>query len=243
MTALDAKTFWNKKIIGWEDSRYGIGASGASGAERIAGNISSSLRFRLEAAISRLAPHLAGRDLVELGCGSGLLADRLLAKGARSYLGIDISETAIARASSRQRDPRANFRVMPVSALPSLGNALVFSLGLFDWLGDSEIAHVFAVGRQGNYLHAVSERRVSLQQLVHRAYVHFSYGRRTGFRPAYHSVGQMNGLLAEAGLPPAAVWRHPRLSFGIFLSDLPEQPAGARDRDAAITAVTASSGA
>lgn len=218
MTMLDAKTFWDRKIIAWEDSRYG---GAASGVERIAGTVSASLRFRLEAAFARLAPHVAGRDLVELGCGSALLADRLLAAGARSYLGIDISDAAIARAMARHRDGRAQFRAAPVTALAPLGDALVFSLGLFDWLTPDEIAHVFAVGQQGNYLHAVSERRRSLQQLVHRAYVHFSYGRRTGFRPAYHSVGQMTALLAQAGLPPARIWRHPALSFGMFLSDLP----------------------
>lgn len=219
---IDPKRFWNAKILGWEDSRYS--AAGLSLVERIAGGVSTSLRFRLEAAVALLAPHLPGRHLVELGCGSGLLAERLMALGATSYQGYDISDTAIARARQRQaglaQSDRIAFEVAAVAELERQDDALVFSLGLFDWLSSDEIAHVFSIGRHGHYFHAVAERRRSLEQLIHRTYVHLSYGRRTGYAPSYHSVVEIDGLLGKVGLPPARVYRHGRMRFGIFVTDL-----------------------
>jgi SAM-dependent methyltransferase len=222
----DPKTFWNDKILDWEASRYLASAGGASLVERIAGRISTSLRFRLEAALTLLAPHLPGRRLVELGCGSGLLAARLIALGARSYHGIDIADKAIDLARQRHADApaadRITFDVAAVRDLAPQGGALVFSLGLFDWLSADEIAHVFAIGRTGSYFHAVAERRRSVQQVIHRTYVHFSYGRRTGYVPRYHTTAEIDALLAMAGLVPARVYRHPRMRFGIFVTDLNE---------------------
>ena len=220
MPSTDPKSFWNAKILDWEDSRYHDPDAATSLAERIAGRVSTSLRFRLEEAVRLLAPHLPGRRLVELGCGSGLLAERLLALGAASYQGFDISDAAIARAHSRHHD-LTHFDVAAVADLEPQGDALVFSLGLFDWLSPAEIAHIFSIGRQGSYFHAVAERRCSVEQIIHRAYVHFSYGRRTGYAPRYHSTAEIDALLASAGLPAANVYRHPHMRFGIFITDLP----------------------
>ena len=149
------------------------------------------MRFRLDVAARLLAPHLAGRRVVELGCGSGLLAERLLALGAASYQGYDLSEAAIARAKQRAADsPRGEamrFAVAAVADLPPQGDALVVSLGLVDWLTPAELDHLFALGRQGSCLHAFSERRRSAAQLIHRAYVQFSYGwKNGGYVPRYH---------------------------------------------------------
>jgi SAM-dependent methyltransferase len=221
---VDPKSFWNAKILGWEDSRYHDAAAAPSLVEKIAGGVSSSLRFRLEAAVALLAPHLPGRRVVELGCGSGLLAERLIALGAQSYQGFDIAETAIARARERHAKTsaagRMAFDVAAVGDLSPQGDALVFSLGLFDWLSAEEIAHVFAIGAAGNYFHAVAEKRRSVQQAIHRLYVHFSYGRRTGYQPRYHRIREIDAVLAGVGLKPAKVYRHGRMRFGIFVTDL-----------------------
>lgn len=222
---IDPKSFWNAKILGWEDSRYAAPGDAPSLVERIAGRVSTSLRFRLEAAIALLGPHLPGRRVVELGCGSGLLAARLMGLGAASYQGFDISEMAIERARARlpaQSHPGpVAFDIADVKGLGPQGDALVFSLGLFDWLSPAEIAHVFAIGRHGSYFHAVAERRPrSVEQLIHRTYVQLSYGRRTGYAPRYHRMSEIDGLLAGTGLAPANVYRHRRMRFGIFVSDL-----------------------
>jgi SAM-dependent methyltransferase len=209
----DAKAFWNAKILGWEDSRYAA-APGLFG--RVA---SSSLRFRLDIASRLLAPHVVGRRVVEIGCGSGLLAERLLALGAASYQGYDLAEVAIRRA--RERAPReARFDVAAVADLASQGDALVISLGLVDWLTLADCDRLFALGRDGACLHAVSERRRSPTQLLHRAYVHCAYGRETGFAPRYCDLAEIEACAARQGVGPLHVFRHRRLRFGVFVSDL-----------------------
>jgi SAM-dependent methyltransferase len=223
--SFDVKGFWESKIIEWEESRYQEENPAPTLIERIAGRISSSLRFRVRAAAHQLAPVVAGRHVVELGCGSGILAQAPCAAGAESYLGVDISENAVQVAQARvETSPHAGkirFQAGSVDQITSTGDAIVFSLGLFDWLTDAEIRHVLSLSRFGSYYHAVAEKRNNLTQLAHRLYVHVSYGHRTGgYVPQYHSIRQMGDILAELEMPPPNVVRHPAMRFGIFVTDL-----------------------
>lgn len=217
--------FWNARILGWEDSRYGSAAVAPTLLEGIAARAAASLRFRLHATLALLAPHVRGRRLVELGCGSGLLAQKLMALGAAGYLGIDISPVAIARARERAAAAASGadirFAVGAVADLEPQGDALTFSLGLFDWLTAAEIDHVLAIGADGPYLHAVAERRWSVQQFVHRLYVHLSYGSRTGLAPRYHVIAEIAAAVRRHHAQPPNVFRDPRMSFGVFVTDLP----------------------
>jgi cyclopropane fatty-acyl-phospholipid synthase-like methyltransferase len=163
---------------------------------------------------------------VELGCGSGLLAERLLKLGAASYQGYDFSDAAIARAKQRAAaspyGEAMQFAVAALADLPSQGDALVVSLGLIEWLTPAEVDHLFALSRQGSCLHGFSELRHSVTQLIHRAYVQFSYGRSTGgYVPRYQRVAEIAAIAARQGIGPLAVFRHQRLRFGILVSDLP----------------------
>jgi len=209
----DPKAFWNAKILGWEARRYG---------DRGLDVASSSLRFRMESAARLLGPHLAGRRVVELGCGSGLLAERLLAAGAVSYHGYDLSDAAIAKARERCAGRAAiRFDVAAVAELPPQGDAVVMSLGLVDWLNDNDLDALFALGRAGSCFHAVSERRRSATQWIHRLYVLLSYGWKSGgYVPRYHGIDDIAAIAARHGIGPLNVHRHPRLRFGIFVSDL-----------------------
>jgi SAM-dependent methyltransferase len=51
--------------------------------------------------VQRLKP---GGRILDAGCGEGLLLDHLPGSSYESYVGVDLSETAISRASLRQRD-------------------------------------------------------------------------------------------------------------------------------------------
>jgi SAM-dependent methyltransferase len=221
---VEPRAFWNAKILGWEASRYG-GAISPDLVEDLAGRVSSSLRFRLDAAARLLAPHIFGRHVVELGCGSGLLAERLLELGAASYRGYDISDVAIARAKQRATHSSwgnaMRFTVAALTDLPPQGDAQVVSLGLIEWLTPAELGHLFALGRQGSCLHAFSERRCSMSQLIHRAYVKFSYGWKSGgYVPRYHNLAEIVDIANRHGIGRLNVYRHRRLRFGIFVSDL-----------------------
>jgi len=220
----DPRAFWNAKILGWEASRYGIAAS-PDLIENLAGRVSSSVRFRLDTAARLLAPHISGRRIVELGCGSGLLAQRLMQLGAASYQGYDLSDVAIARAKQRlagsPQSEAVRFVVAAITDLPPQGDALVLSLGLVEWLTQVELDHLFSLSHQGLFLHAFSEQRRSLAQLIHRGYVQFSYGRKSGgYAPRYHEVSEIAAVAQRHGVSRLNVYRHRRLRFGTFVSNL-----------------------
>lgn len=224
--AFDRTAFWNSKILGWEASRYGGTAASPDLIEDLAGSVSSSVRFRLITAARLLAPHVAGRRVVELGCGSGLLAEPVLAAGAASYQGYDLSDQAIDRARHRAgSSPHGGamrFTVAAIADLPPQGDAVVVSLGLIDWLTPTELEHLFEIGRNGSCLHSISERRRSLEQLIHRTYVRFSYGWKTGgYVPHYHGIEEIAAVARQSGIGRLSVFRDRRLRFGAFVSDLP----------------------
>lgn len=229
MARVDPRSFWDNKILGWEDGRYGRSGARNGLLERIADRSSRSLRFRLEVTRQLLEPHLAGQRIVELGCGSGLLAPALLAMGARSYLGYDLSPVAIEharrRAAERQLGDQARFEVCAVEALPPLDADIVVSLGLLDWLDDAALETVLRAGGNAHYLHAIAERRRSPAQWIHRAYVFVAYGYRSGgYRPRYYRVDDLRALVRQCDARPFDVYRDPRLSFGALLTSLPIEP-------------------
>jgi SAM-dependent methyltransferase len=223
---VDAKDFWETKLIGWEQGRYGRPDRPLGFLEWIANRSSSSLRFRVSIVPELLKPFLANKTVVELGCGSGLIARKLLDYGASSYLGIDIAKSAIEKARSRHgNDARMQFQVGSVAELPPLSSDLVVSLGLFDWLTDEEIATVFRQLGKADFLHAIAERRPGVQQWLHRSYVQLAYGYRTDqYRPKYFTCEHVRSLSVAGASRPLYVYRNWRLSFGALLSSLPIGP-------------------
>lgn len=224
--AFDAKEFWENKILPWENGRYETDTSSPALLERLADRASRSLRFRIEITGRLLAPHVAGKKVVELGCGSGILTERILQAGATSYTGYDIAESAISAARERartfERADSVKYELKPVSDLPPLDADIVFSLGLLDWLTDDELEILFKQSGDADYFHAIAEKRSSISQLIHRAYVQISYGHRTGaYRPRYYTIEDIRRISAPTNDRSIFVYRDPRLSFGALLSTLP----------------------
>ncbi len=71
-------------------------------------------------------------SVLEVGCGNGGLHQALRLNRHRSYLGVDVSETAIARANEAQ-DDRASFTVAPAETFepPEHFDAIVFAETLY----------------------------------------------------------------------------------------------------------------
>ena len=223
----DPKEFWDKKILSWEVGRYGTPAKRVGIVEWIANRSSMSLRFRIRVVPQLLEPHLHNRRVVEIGCGSGLLARPLLDRGAASYVGIDIAEAAIARARERSEniDPRIEFVCGGVDQAMSRPGDIVISLGLFDWLNESEIEELFQRSGDADVLHAIAERRPGFQQSLHRLYLRLTYGHdANAYRPRYFLPTQIVALAAKAATRPLHIYRDRRLSFGALISTFPIGP-------------------
>jgi SAM-dependent methyltransferase len=222
--AIDPKQFWEAKLLTWEQGRYGEPDRPLGFLEWIANRSSSSLRFRVSITPQLLRPFLFNKRVVELGCGSGIIAGKLMECGAASYLGIDIAESAIEKARARYNsDGRIRFQISSVADMPPISADLVISLGLFDWLMDDEIADVFHKSGSSDFLHAIAERRPGIQQWLHRSYVQLAYGYRTDqYRPRYFTCDHIKSLADVRR--PLHVYRSWRLSFGALISSLPIGP-------------------
>ncbi|MBV9655431.1 MAG: class I SAM-dependent methyltransferase [Acetobacteraceae bacterium] len=70
--------------------------------------------------------------VLEIGCGTGALQSSLLRNGHRAYLGIDISEAALARAK-KNTDGRSTFLAAPAETFepPGSYDAIVFAETLY----------------------------------------------------------------------------------------------------------------
>lgn len=222
---VDPKEFWEGKIRTWETGRYER-KKAPSLLESIADSASSSLRFRLRITGDVIAAKAPGLRVVELGCGSGMLASQIVKSGAASYVGIDISANAIAVAEERARADgiadKARFVTGGVSALADHPADLIFSIGLFDWLSDAELEEIFRASGAADYYHAIAEKRPELSRYIHSAYCWISYGwRNGGYVPRYLTVTGLGAMIWRHRDDPIWVARDPRLRFGALLTSWP----------------------
>jgi SAM-dependent methyltransferase len=224
---IDRKDFWDGKILVWEEERYNKDRKGFSWLERIASNASQSLRYRLALTENILLSNCHGKTIAEVGCGTSRLASKLIEAGAEHYHGFDISSVAIERATAcaaqAEISDKVSYTVANIDSLPNLHTDIVFSMGLLDWLSDTEIEMLLHKSAQSDCLHSFSESRFQLSQYLHRAYVYIAYGHRTGsYIPRYLKANWLKGIVEQHSRKPVHFIRDQKLSFGAFVSTLPQ---------------------
>ena len=223
---IDKKKFWEDKIIGWEDLRYNKKDKNLNLFEKTVDKTNNTLIFRLNFIFKILQPLIRNKSIIELGCGSGFLANKFIENGAKSYTGYDISEKAIIRAKEFiKKTPsknNINFYVKPIMELKKLDADYVFSLGLTDWLTDEEIDHMFKISSQSENLHSISEKRFSISRLLHQLYVYISYGYKSkGYVPRYFDSNKIAQKMSLHTKKKTYFFRNKKLSFGMFISTIP----------------------
>ena len=89
-------------------------------------------------AIRAMLPALAGKRVVDLGCGFGWASRWMCAEGAASMLGLDLSQNMIARAKADTSDPAIDYRIADLETLdlPEAAFDLAYSALAFHYVAD-----------------------------------------------------------------------------------------------------------
>lgn len=186
----EEKEFWERKILGWEHSRYS--------PWRTLDPLSWSIRARLAAASEFLRRQLPeGAVVLELACGSGHLAARI-GDLCSSYVGVDIAANAVALA--RRRLPQGKFRFEVADVLefePTPAHVTVF-LGLTDWLGESRLRELFVRIRSPHMLFSFTD---APKWNPYRAYRSVVDGPESQGKPRArtYTQGEIARMLADSG--------------------------------------------
>lgn len=89
-------------------------------------------------AIERMLPALAGKRVIDLGCGFGWASRWMREEGAVSVLGIDLSENMIRRARADTADAAITYRIadLEVLDLPAAAFDFAYSALTFHYIAD-----------------------------------------------------------------------------------------------------------
>lgn len=218
---MDIEKYWNSKIIEWEDSM--IKGKKVSIVERFASYFRKPLAYRSDICLKLIAPHVKGKDVLEIGCGSGYFLFKLSEKARpKTISGIDISKEAIKRASKIAEDLYgANnafyFKDSDIMKTELPSSYITIGLGLLDYLTKEEIADLFFRIKSDYFLFTFPKRDFSLLRFIHVIYMksqrcpkHYYYSKSEIKECCQKSFGKIHFI------------NHPKLSFGCIVHNLPE---------------------
>jgi len=89
-------------------------------------------------AIRAMLPDVAGKRVVDLGCGFGWASRWMREQGAAGVLGIDLSQNMIARATTMTQDPAVRYEIADLETLelPQASFDLAYSALTFHYIRD-----------------------------------------------------------------------------------------------------------
>lgn len=213
-------SYWETKIIEWENSMRDPNKK-VSPIEKFAAKFREPLKIRSAKCMEFLLPHVNGKSVLELGCGSGYFAQELVTRGkVRAYQGIDISTMAVKRATSLAQEAgladRMRFTHGNAPALDLPAADITVGLGFLDYLAPAEIETLFRNIKSPYFIFTFSEKKISFFRYVHILYLitqrcdkHF-----------YYTQSEVRSFLG-ARAKDAWFYNHPSMMFGCILSNLP----------------------
>lgn len=176
---MSQKSYWDKKILAWERSTYKKKTQGLNLVEKLATRWRRSNRERAKLTLEILKKEVRNKRVLELGCGSGLVAFKLLGLGQpKEIMGIDIAPEAISLAQERTRQRGAEGKMKFIAAdvrqiiLPPCD--ICFGLGFLNYLTLKEIKSLFQKLKAKNILFSFAKKELSMMRLLHKIYTQFS---------------------------------------------------------------------
>lgn len=204
----DQRSYWEKKILAWEQSAYANTApSGQPMLERLATPWRKILKHRLTTAERLVADQVAGKVVADVGCGSGIFLRALLKYRPKYCIGIDIAQSAINAARQEAQRLGVDGQIKFVRAdgrreFAALAQAdLVTGIGLLDYFNAEETVALFKHLQQKQWLFSVLPPSWSPRAVLHRVYLKLA-ACPGSYR---HSRATMGTMLHTAGVQQ---WRY-----------------------------------
>lgn len=217
------REFWNTRVANWDANRYGDNKDAMSMLHATVRNPDESVHFRNHIVLEHLTPHIGGKHIVELGCGTGRLAQALIERGAASYTGYDFAANAVAIAEQRTAEQglqdRIHFKCATIDELTPMDGDFVFSMGLLSWIPMPLVEHVFSITRGIDFLHNFSEQRLSLRQIF--KFIHSHFIAPGTFHPRSRPYDMYADIPKRMGWKTVYDLRHKKLYDAMCISSLP----------------------
>jgi len=217
------RDFWEETIKDWDANRHGANSKAMPLLYRMTHTPSAAVRFRKQVVLEHLATHVQNKRVIELGCGTGRLSQQIIACGATSYHGFDIAASAIkmARDSVERSGNHSSitFERAEIGELKSLDADFIFSMGLFPWLSDEQVTHLFSICGTADFLHTSNERGLNLRQNLR--IVHQWLTKTQKYQVTLRNADVIHRAAKPLGWDRLYVLRHKKLATLSCLSSLP----------------------
>jgi len=218
----DQKDYWEKKIVGWEDTIYSQKKSLKSSIlEKAASRFRGILKKRMSVAESLIAPHLKGKIVMDLGCGSAVLIQKLIKYKPKQIIGIDIAEPAIELAKNKFKDFKAAKAIKFICADVRKdqkilkGAEIVIGVGFIDYFNSEELLKLLKNLNNKKFLLSFPEKIISSREILHKIYLNLA-----SCPGSYkYSKEEMDSLLKRAGIK--TWWYYDKENIR-FVTNLPE---------------------
>ena len=216
----DPKEHWETDIADWEAHQYDDKISLKSIVHWLTRNSNQALQLRKQFPLDHLATHISGKRVVEIGCGTAPLSQKLIKLGARTYHGYDIAENAIRIARERTRsNDKITFECLDILDIPPLETDFVISIGVTHWITNDRVNHMLKIGKSADFLHHFSERRINLKQILR--YLHLRSIGAPEHQRWYPMLDEVKELIKENGYKDIYTFNHSKLGCITFFSTLP----------------------
>jgi predicted RNA methylase len=169
----EMRSYWDAKITSWASSSYEEAPRGP--VQKFMANLRRSVHARAVIAIEVLKPHLAGKTVLDLGCGNGHFAAGCLEAGAARVIGMDIAPQAVELAKELAKRnniaDRTEFYVGNVTDGSFPEADFTTGFGLVDWLEPEECRAMLDALRGRKVLFSYSEADGTFDEWVHYFYL------------------------------------------------------------------------
>lgn len=216
----DSREYWEATIEKWDGHRYGSRKSTMSLVHWLTRNSQQAIQHRKQVPLDHLTPHIAGKRIIEIGCGTAPLCGELMKRGARSYHGFDIAENAIRIARERVGDDQnITFTRSDILDIPPLDTDIVISIGITHWISEDRVNHMLKIGQGADFLHHFSEKRYNLKQILR--YLQLKSINAPKHQLWYMELDRVRELMKQNGYSDFYSFNHIKLESIVFFSTLP----------------------